>query len=104
MNRCQFIEDHRKTFKDQQLCQVLDVGRSTYYKWRDGRESRRYGDQREGVARVMRKFRIAGVRLRKRVRPTVPEPSQTPVPALFKPDFTAPAPNLKYMGDVKLPP
>lgn len=32
MNRCQFIEDHRKTFKDQQLRQVLDVGRSTYYK------------------------------------------------------------------------
>ncbi|MER6076623.1 IS3 family transposase, partial [Streptomyces sp. NPDC001817] len=39
------------------------------------------------AARVMRKFRITGVRLRKRVRTTVPEPSQTPVPDLFKRDF-----------------
>ncbi|GAA3597436.1 DDE-type integrase/transposase/recombinase [Streptomyces osmaniensis] len=48
----------------------------------------------------MGKFRITGVRLRKRVRTTVPEPSQTPVPDLFKRDFTAGPPNLKYMGDV----
>ncbi|MFE0062970.1 IS3 family transposase, partial [Streptomyces sp. NPDC059003] len=40
------------------------------------------------VARVMRKFRIAGLRLRKRVRTTVPEPSQTPVADLFQRDFT----------------
>jgi transposase InsO family protein len=138
VNRCQFIEDHRKTFKVQRLCQVLEVSRSTYYKWRDGREARAarerddadlaekikaihadsdgtYGAPRitaelrdthgmeineKRVARVMRKFRIAGVRLRKRVRTTVPEPSQTPVPDLFKRDFTAPAPNLKYMGDI----
>ncbi|KUL21364.1 integrase [Streptomyces regalis] len=52
------------------------------------------------VARVMRKFRISGFRLRKRMRTTVPEPAQTPVPDLFKRDFTASAPNLKYMGDV----
>ncbi|MFC8901042.1 IS3 family transposase, partial [Streptomyces cinereoruber] len=52
------------------------------------------------VARVMRKFHIAGLRLRKRVRTTVPEPSHTPVPDLFRRDFTAHAPNLKYMGDI----
>ncbi len=45
------------------------------------------------AARVMRKFRIAGVRLRRRVRTTVPEQPATPVPDLFKRDFTAPAPN-----------
>jgi len=52
------------------------------------------------VARVMRKFRIIGTHLRKKVRTTVPEPSATPVPDLFKRDFTAPEANLKYMGDV----
>lgn len=52
------------------------------------------------VARVMCKFAIIGVRLRKKVRTTVPEPSDIPVPDLFQRDFTAPAPNLKYMGDI----
>lgn len=52
------------------------------------------------VARVMRKFSIAGVRLRRRVTTTVPEPSNQVVPDLFKRDFTAPGPNLKYMGDI----
>jgi transposase InsO family protein len=50
------------------------------------------------VARVMRKFNIVGVHLRKKIRTTVPEPSDTPVPDLFKRDFTAPQPNVKYMG------
>jgi transposase InsO family protein len=138
VNRCQFIEDHRQTHEVQRLCRLLEVARSSYYKWRDGRDARAereqadedlaekiraihtdsdgtYGAPRitaelrdthgmvineKKVARVMRKFRITGVRLRKRVRTTVPEPSQTPVPDLFKRDFTAAAPNLKYMGDV----
>lgn len=52
------------------------------------------------VARVMRKFEIAGIRLRGRVRTTVPEPSATPVPDLFGRDFTAPRPGVKYMGDI----
>ncbi|MBH1934243.1 IS3 family transposase [Streptomyces sp. AV19] len=135
-SRCQFIEDHRETFMVQRLCQVLEVARSSYYKWRDGREARAarecadealaeriavihaesggtYGSPRvtaelrdeygmriseKKVARVMRKFHIAGFRLRKRVRTAIPEPSATPVPDLFKRAFTAP--NLKYMGDV----
>ncbi len=138
MSRCQFIEDHRATHPVQRLCQVLDVARSSYYKWRAGRAARAereradealaekirsvhaesdgtYGAPRitaefrdthgmkineKKVARVMRKFRIAGFRPRRKVRTTVPEPSATPVPDLFKRDFTAPAPNLKYMGDV----
>lgn len=52
------------------------------------------------VARVMRKFSIAGIRLRKKVRTTVPEPSATPVADLFGRDFTAPEPGVKYMGDI----
>jgi transposase InsO family protein len=52
------------------------------------------------VARVMRKFSITGIRLRKKVRTTVPEPSATPVADLFGRDFTAPEPGLKYMGDI----
>jgi transposase InsO family protein len=137
-SRFQFIEDHRETFPVKRLCQVLDVVRSSYYKWRASREARdlreqddqalaeqiravhtesagTYGAPRitaelrdthgmpineKKVARVMRKFHIAGLRLRKRVRTTVPEPSHTPVPDLFRRDFTAHAPNLKYMGDI----
>jgi transposase InsO family protein len=52
------------------------------------------------VARVMRKFSITGIRLRRRVRTTVPEPAATPVPDLFHRDFTAPEPGRKYMGDI----
>jgi len=52
------------------------------------------------VARVMRKFSIAGIRLRKKVRTTVPEPSNVPVPDLFGRDFTAERPGVKYMGDI----
>lgn len=55
---------------------------------------------RKRIARVMRKFGIVGTHLRRRVRTTVPEPSATPVPDLFRRDFTAPAPNTKYMGDI----
>lgn len=52
------------------------------------------------VTRVMRKFSIMGIRLRRRVRTTIAEPSATPVADLFGRDFTAPAPGLKYMGDI----
>jgi transposase InsO family protein len=52
------------------------------------------------VARVMRKFSITGIRLRRRVRTTIPEPAATPVPDLFQRDFTACEPGRKYMGDI----
>jgi transposase InsO family protein len=52
------------------------------------------------VARVMRKFQITGIRLRRRVRTTVPEPSAVPVADLFGRDFTAAKPGAKYMGDI----
>lgn len=52
------------------------------------------------VARVMRVFGIVGVRLRKKVRTTVPAPSDEKVPDLIKRDFTADAPNRRYVGDI----
>ncbi len=52
------------------------------------------------IARVMHKHGIAGVRLRRRVRTTVPEPSGQTVPDLLKRDFTAAEPNRKYVGDI----
>lgn len=48
----------------------------------------------------MRTFSLQGIRLRRRVRTTIPEPSATPVADLFERDFTAPAPGAKYMGDI----
>lgn len=52
------------------------------------------------VARVMRHCGIVGLHLRKKVRTTVPEPSHQKVPDLIRRDFTAPAPNLRYVGDI----
>ena len=52
------------------------------------------------VARVMAENDIAGIKLRRRVRTTVPEPSDEKVPDLLKRDFTAETPNTKYVGDI----
>lgn len=52
------------------------------------------------VARVMRAHGIAGLRLRRTVRTTVPEPDDQIVPDLLQRDFTAPAPGRKYVGDI----
>lgn len=55
---------------------------------------------RKRVARVMRQFGIAGLRLRRKVRTTIPEPSDTPVPDLLNRDFTADEINRKYVTDI----
>ena len=52
------------------------------------------------VARVMAAHGIAGIRLRRRVHTTIPEPADEQVPDLLERDFTAPAPNVKYVGDI----
>lgn len=52
------------------------------------------------VARLMRTFAITGIRLRRRVRTTVPDPTASQVPDLFQRDFTATEPGRKYMGDI----
>ena len=132
-----FVGDHLDAHGVKRLCLVLEVNRSSYYKWRDGTEARaarERADQelaerirvvhaessgaycsprvtaelREAgmvvnekkVARVMRKFQVAGIRLSRKVRTTVPEPAARPVPDLFHRDFTAPEPGVKYMGDI----
>jgi transposase InsO family protein len=52
------------------------------------------------VARVMHQEQIAWLRLRRRVRTTVPEPADQRVPDLLGRDFTAEEPNLRYVGDI----
>lgn len=52
------------------------------------------------VARIMRAHRIAGIRLRRRVRTTIPEPADQKVPDLLRRQFTATAPNQRYVGDI----
>lgn len=52
------------------------------------------------VARVMRTAGIAGYVKKRKVRTTVPEPSDQKVPDLLKRDFTADAPGLRYVGDI----
>ena len=52
------------------------------------------------VARVMREHGIRGYQKRRRVRTTIPEPSGQKVPDLLKRDFTAKAPNQRYVGDI----
>ena len=52
------------------------------------------------VERVMRKFHIIGLHLRKKVRTTVPEPSAIPVPDLLQRDFAAQESNTRYVGDI----
>jgi transposase InsO family protein len=52
------------------------------------------------VARVMREHGLAGIRLRRRVRTTVPEPADQKVPDLLERDFTAETVNTKYVGDI----
>ncbi|WAX76411.1 IS3 family transposase [Streptomyces sp. KMM 9044] len=40
VNRFQFIEDHHKTFPVKRLCEVLDVARSSFHKWRAAQPAR----------------------------------------------------------------
>jgi transposase InsO family protein len=55
---------------------------------------------RKRVARVMRAHGIRGYRRSRTVRTTIPEPADQKVADLLKRDFTAPAPNLRYVGDI----
>jgi transposase InsO family protein len=52
------------------------------------------------VARVMREHGIRGYTKRRRVRTTIPEPADQLVPDLLKRNFTADAPNQRYVGDI----
>lgn len=52
------------------------------------------------VARVMRAVGITGYVKKRRLRTTVPQPSNAKVPDLLKRDFTAQGPNQRYVGDI----
>jgi len=55
---------------------------------------------RKRVARVMRRYRIEGLRLRRRVQTTIADPAATKAPDLIGRDFTAPQVNQRYVGDI----
>lgn len=55
---------------------------------------------RKKVARVMRRHRIRGLRLRRRVQTTIPDPAAVKAPDLIRRDFTATAVNQRYVGDI----
>ena len=40
MSRFQFVAEHHPTYSVKRLCQVLEINRSSYYKWRDGAAGR----------------------------------------------------------------
>lgn len=52
------------------------------------------------IGRVMAAHGIEGLRLRRRHRTTIAEPSDTMYPDLLNRDFTAPVPNRRYVGDI----
>ena len=52
------------------------------------------------VARVMRAASLRGFVKKRRPRTTVPEPADQVVPDLLGRDFTADAPNARYVGDI----
>jgi transposase InsO family protein len=52
------------------------------------------------VARIMRCNGIAGYVKKRRVRTTIPEQADQKFPDLLKRDFTAHAPNRRYVGDI----
>jgi transposase InsO family protein len=55
---------------------------------------------RKRVARVMRRFGVQGLRLRRRVTTTIADPAASKAPDLIGRDFTAPALNQRYVGDI----
>lgn len=52
------------------------------------------------VARIMRGVGLSGLRLRRRHRTTIGDPTAAKAPDLIGRDFTAPAPNTRYVGDI----
>ena len=52
------------------------------------------------VARVMWQHGLAGIRLRRRVRTTIPDPSQAKVPRPAQAGLHRPTPNRTYVGDI----
>jgi transposase InsO family protein len=91
---------------DQELCEQIQVihadSDGTYGRPRIAAALRNAESpvNHKKVGRLMRTLGITGVHLRKKVRTTIPEPSAQPVPDLLERDFTAQAPNTRYVGDI----
>ena len=129
MNRFHFVSDHSDAYPVKRLCQVIDIARSSYYAWIGAADTRAaraaadvelaekiraihaddntYGQPRitaeinhKRIARIMRANNIEGLRLRRRHRTTIAEPADTPAADLLSRDFTAAAPNTRYVGDI----
>ena len=59
---------------------------------------------RKRVARLMRAAGLAGCHRRRRIRTTVADPTRTPAPNLVARDFTAPAVDRLWLGDITFVP
>lgn len=143
MNRFQFVEDHKDAYGVKRLCEVIEIGRSSYYAWLAAAPTRaahaaddaaladrirvlqdpgQGGDRAYGapritaelndgvaparrvnhkrVARVMREHELAGIRLRRRVKTTIPDQSGRRFADLIARDFSIGEPNRRYVGDI----
>lgn len=118
VSRFQFVADHRDAFGVKRLCSLLKraadavltrrirtihaASGKTYGAKRVTTELRESGlhVNRKRIERLMRQHAIAGRRLRKRHRTTIPDPDRQPVPDLLRRTFTAPAPNTVWIGDI----
>ncbi|WP_411130352.1 IS3 family transposase [Streptomyces sp. x-19] len=104
----------RKTAAYRAACQAADArlaariravhreSDGTYGVPRITAELREDGEQinHKRVARVMRTIGLAGGRLRRRHRTTVPDPAAAKAPDRIGRDFTAEEVNTKYVGDI----
>jgi transposase InsO family protein len=86
----------------QQIRAVHTASDGTYGVPRITAELREGGDRvnHKRVARVMRGIGLQGLRLRRRHRTTVADPAAAKAPDLIGRDFTAPAANRRYVGDI----
>jgi len=85
-----------------QIAAVHARSRRTYGAPRVHAELRAAGVRcaRKRVARLMRAAGLAGCHRRRRVRTTVADPAHTPAPNLVARDFTAPAIDRLWLGDI----
>ncbi len=49
VRRLQCVHDHRDAFEVKRLCEVLELNRSSYYKWLSGRQARAVRQRRDRV-------------------------------------------------------
>lgn len=84
------------------IAAIHEESDSTYGSPRITAELREQGPpvNHKRVERLMRRVGIVGVHLRRKIRTTVPAPDAVAVADLIGRDFTAPAPNRKYVGDI----